>query len=158
MQNFLDIGPYAEVIYYISQIGAGVAVLIALWITRQQWRDLNRAALETQYAAYSAGYQEYQTLLATRPELVAILQKGAIGLDQLTECERAQYGALMSKSLETIYLFHQLEMNSRRGWKAAVTELIRAQMGSKGAREWWDGAKGVWSLETAKMISEALGD
>ncbi len=147
-----EVRSWMELVYFSSQS----LVVLGVWYAYMQFRSSRTAAQETQYAAYSASFQEFQTLIATNADLANLVIRGGKGLGGLSDEDRERYGALLSKSLESIYVFNQMAESWRPEWKPAVAEMVRSQFGSAGAQEWWATAKTSWSDDANRLLAGAL--
>lgn len=142
----------------IGQVVGAVLVGITLIYLALQLRQNTLALRSSTFLAISTLMGSTMEVLATQPDLAPLLIKAQLGLDQLTAAERARFGFLMMmafRRVETVVVQRHLGFIDPELTEGFERSALSA-LGSKGARQWWQGSKGAFSKLFSTWADEKL--
>lgn len=147
-----------EAISAIGQVIGAVLVGITLIYLSLQLRQNTSALKSSTFLAISTLMGSTMEVLATHADLAPLLIKAQSGLDELSAAERARFGFLMMMAMrrvETVVVqthFGFIDPQLTAGFERSALSAL----GSKGARQWWEGSKSAFSDLFATWADEKL--
>lgn len=131
----------------IGQVLGAVLVGITLIYLARQLRQNTSALQSSAFLAISTLMGSTMEVFATNPDLAPLLIKAQSGLDGLTADERARFGFLLMmayRRVEAVVVQRHLGFVNPELTQGFERSALSA-LGSRGARQWWEGSKGAFS-------------
>jgi hypothetical protein len=142
----------------IGQIVGAVLVGITLIYLALQLRQNTSSIKASTFLAISTSMGSTMEVLAIHSDLAPLLIKAQSGLEELSPADRARFGFIMVmafRRVETVVVQRHLgfiDPELTEGFERSALSVL----GSKGARQWWDGAKGAFSKLFAAWVDEKI--
>lgn len=128
-----------EVVYYLSQIIAVIAVVVSLAFVGLQIRHNTIATKAASHGAVSTALNEINRLFAENADVTKIWLSGMSDRQALSDEERWRFDAVARAYFhvcETMFIQARLGAGDK-GVMLAEESGIGAIMASRGVREWW---------------------
>jgi hypothetical protein len=142
----------------IGQVVGAALVGITLIYLSLQLRQNTAALKSSTFLAISTLMGSTMEVLATQSDLAPLLIRAQSGLDELSAIERARFGFLMMMAMrrvEAVVVQRHLGLIDPELTKGFERSALSA-LGSKGARQWWEGSKSAFSDLFAAWADEKL--
>lgn len=142
----------------IGQVIGAVLVGVTLIYLALQLRQNTSALKSSTFLAISTLMGSTMEVFATHADLAPLLIKAHSGLDGLPAAERARFGFLMMmafRRVETVVVQRHLGFIGPELTEGFERSALSA-LGSKGARQWWEGSKGAFSSLFSAWVDEKL--
>lgn len=127
-----------EAIGAIGTLVGGVAVLLTLVYLAIQVRQNSRAVQLSGLADITAQWHHCGQLLASSPDLAAIVARGHESYGSLTTEEALRYGAYVQAFFDVSESYLRvIDEIGLDGQEDVLASIVRARIGIPGMAEWW---------------------
>ncbi len=149
-----------EALYFVAQIIAALAVVASLVFVGLQVRASTREQALTRSIEAGDNYDRFQYLIIENPEFREVWVKGADDIGALSKTELMAFGAYMALWVGSVMRF---SMRDQAGYASPSTweevkAMYRPITARKGARQWWQKARGGYNERIRVLIDEIFDE
>jgi hypothetical protein len=146
-----------EVLYFLTQILAGLAVFGSLVFVGLQIRASTREQQLTRANEGADNYSRFQVILIENPEFRDIWIKGADDINQLDPSDLLAFGAYMALWVDSATrMVAQNKAGHASGYVENAGKRYRPLTRRKGTHQWWEKARLGYEEDTRAFIDKVL--